>query len=485
MTFMAHKPFFTSLLVLFLFFSLPRAHAFLTDDAAYLKVVDPSARVTPILTAGESVPRTSNPVQKFRLVGIPDGMGLFRDAKNQIHLMVNHELKKTEATQPIADSPLLQGAFVSELLIRQTPIDVISGDLAATTILNGTSGQPITGSAGRFCSGFLADEKVGLDRPLYLAGEEASGNETFDGRGGQTFAIVAGITYPLPNLGRFQKENTIVVPGTGLKTVAFGLEDAPKAYNSQLYLYVGEKNLSSKNALERNGLAGGNLYALAADAPGQKDEGNFHKRDHAIIGRWIKIPNAVSLTDDELQKAAFEGGAFGFDRIEDGTYDRTQTGVFYFVTTGGDTDANRKGRLYRLTFDPQNPAGGRVVLEILLEGDAGDPIVNPDNIDMNASGDMLIQEDFTLDNYGTLLKRSPSIWLYRPGGQSLTRLAEVNGKFWESSGVLDASDAFGPGSWLVTVQAHTIGSAEASRRQGIQGDGYVSEGGQILLLQTR
>ena len=27
---------------------------------------------------------------------------------------------------------------------------------------------------------------------------------------------------------------------------------------------------------------------------------------------------------------------------------------------------------------------------------------------------------------------------------------------WESSGIVDASEVFGPGAWLVNVQAHTL-----------------------------
>jgi hypothetical protein len=38
---------------------------------------------------------------------------------------------------------------------------------------------------------------------------------------------------------------------------------------------------------------------------------------------------------------------------------------------------------------------------------------------------------------------------------------------WEFSGILDVSDFFGEGSWLMTVQAHSL-----------------QEGGQLLLLNT-
>src|SRR5262249_18773033 len=46
---------------------------------------------------------------------------------------------------------------------------------------------------------------------------------------------------------------------------------------------------------------------------------------------------------------------------------------------------------------------------------------------------------------------------------------------WETSGVIDASALYGPGTWLIDVQAHTI-----QRNNPLVG----KEGGQLLLLDT-
>jgi hypothetical protein len=466
--------------LLFLSFLLLAIRSAEAGDS-YLKSLLPSVTVTPLLTVGASVARTSNPSQSFRFVGVPDGFGLERSPDGRTRLWVSHELKKSDVSQPVVGEPLHRGAFVS--LYHLSPEGRFSsGDFAASSFL--LDGRPWDGTPALLCSGFLAGPEVGFDRFIYLTGEESDGPDSGDGRGGLGFAFVEGRAHALPGLGRYRKENLVVVPGTGLKTVVFGLEDGPKGLMSELYLYIGQKNMSSADALERNGLVGGRLYAFGSATGGKGDESRFRKIDRPVVGKWIPIDSPEGLTDAGLNARAAESGAFRFDRVEDGTFDPRRNGVFYFVTTGGDIPENRKGRLYRLTFNPNDPLAGPTLLEILLDGDDG--VVGPDNIDMNTSGEMIILEDFTWGAGIDFLKRNPSVWLYRPDGDERpVRIAEVEGKRWEASGVIDASSVFGAGSWLLDVQAHTIGSREASKKQGIEGDAQLVEGGQILLLRTR
>ncbi|HEX5036009.1 MAG TPA: alkaline phosphatase PhoX [bacterium] len=472
----------TRLAIAFLSFLLTIARSSFSETP-YLKPVDPSVSVAPVLTVGGSVPRTSDKSQSFRLIGETDGLGLLKEADGTVKLWVNHELEKTDVSQPVPGTPLQTGAFVSLFQLASDRPAPVSGDFAASTLFLGT--QAWGRIPALFCSGNLSGAEVGFDRPIYFTGEEATGNQSGDGRGGMGFAFTGGNAYALPELGRYRKENLVVVPGTGLKTLLFGLEDGPKGLNSELYLYIGEKKLSSTDPLERNGLTGGRLYVLGSATDGRNDETTFHKINSPLVGRWIPVDGASGLTDDELDAKASAAGAFRFDRIEDGTYDRRRNGVFYFVTTGGGS-ANAKGRLYKLTFNPKDPLASPMILEILIEGDAGDPIVSPDNIDMNADGEMLILEDFTLDNFWTYLKRNNSVWLYRPDGNSKpVRIAEAAAKGWEPTGVIDASSVYGPGSWILDVQAHTRSSAAASAAAGLTGDAQLVEGGQILLLRTR
>jgi hypothetical protein len=60
---------------------------------------------------------------------------------------------------------------------------------------------------------------------------------------------------------------------------------------------------------------------------------------------------------------------------------------------------------------------------------------------------------------------------------------------WESSGIVDASAAFGPGAYLIDVQAHTLWIEKAPGDDN-NGDGqpdftYKREGGQLALLRIR
>ncbi len=408
-------------------------------------------------------------------------MGAYAIPDGNIRLFVNHELGKNDASQPIVGEPLRKGAFVSEFVLSPSPPRILSGDLAFSTIL--LNGNPVGGTFGRFCSGFLAGPQTGFDRYIYLTGEESSGSDTFDGKGGIGIAVTQGAAYLLPELGRYPKENLIVLPGTGLKTVVMGLEDGPKGLKSQLYLYIGDKKLSSTDPLARNGLAGGELYVFAAKTFGKSDESNFWKSDGPIVGTWLPVSAPEKRNDDELEKFAQEIGAFHFDRLEDGASDPRENGVFYFVSTGGSGPVNRKGRLYKLLLDVKDPVHSPAILEILLEGDAGDPTINPDNIAINSEGLMMIQEDIvkTLGNW--LSDKKSALWLYDLRSRRLSKIGEVLEESWESSGIIDASEIFGPGSWLLNVQAHSIESKKASELRGSSSDLHVVEGGQLLLLR--
>ena len=59
---------------------------------------------------------------------------------------------------------------------------------------------------------------------------------------------------------------------------------------------------------------------------------------------------------------------------------------------------------------------------------------------------------------------------------------------WESTGIVDASSAFGPGAFLINIQAHTLWIEHGRRGDDNNGDGqpdftYKREGGQLLLLR--
>lgn len=452
-----------------------------TDVKPYAVPVVADYQVRALLSVGDRIPETSDPTLRYQMIGIPDGLGAYRSTDGgRVVLFMNHELANTTLSEPVLQRPLNRGAFVSRFVLDGRVGTVLSGERAYDTAYQenkfvGPAAQAnnSTPAFGRFCSAFLAGPGVGFDRYVYLTNEEAGGSATFDGLGGQTVAVFDNEAHALPKLGHFSKENSLVMAGTGTRTVILSLEDGPSGPDSQLYMYLGTKDKSSSSGLRRNGLDNGKLYTFVANAPFKMTELSF--QEGAITGRWVEIPGAESMSDAALEAAADARGAFGFVRIEDGAFNRTFSGSFYFVTTGGNAAAgNKLGRLYHLLMDPNNPLGV-ATLEIVYNADriiaqGGDVAISPDNVD-TSQGFLMIQEDGTAESRPEMVKkgRDGSIWRFPLNGRQVVvdsrrRLAEVDppgrdgvpvgAGVWESSGIIDASSLFAGGWWLFDVQAH-------------------------------
>ena len=72
-------------------------------------------------------------------------------------------------------------------------------------------------------------------------------------------------------------------------------------------------------------------------------------------------------------------------------------------------------------------------------------------------------------------------------GTDVDGRAPGNWGAWESTGIVDASEAFGPGAFLINVQAHTLWVEKAPGDDN-NGDGqpdftYKREGGQLSLIR--
>jgi len=407
-------------------------------------------------------------------------------------LYVNHELGHGESSEPVVGKAPVRGAFVSQWVLSPQSGEILSGDFAYDSVEGVAVPPPKDGAFGRFCSSTLAGPAQGFDRWIYFTGEEAEGDDSFDGKGGQAVAVMDRKAYLLPDLGRFRKENVIPLPTGGSQTMIFALEDGPDGLKSQLYLYLGRKDPAASSLLVRNGLVGGSLYVLSPVDSTQKDEKAFHKGEGSLQARWLLLPDAARLNEKELEKLSEKIGAFRFARIEDGAYDPKDHSVLYFVTTGDDP-SNRQGRLYRVKFSLKDPISQPAILDILFEGDRGDPIYSPDNLAFNTESQLMILEDPSKLYWGDLPGgRESSVWLYELKTGALRRIAEVDQRVqplfrrgppgsWEPSGIIDASSLFGKGAWLLNVEAHSSGLIKALNY--LKPPPYVEEG-QILLLKT-
>ena len=457
----------------------------------YAVPLDPRAKVAPLVTCGDRLPRTGGAAgESYVLPGVPDGMGVMKK-DGRIVLLVNHELW---AAAGGAAGPVKSGARISELTFDPA-FRPLSARLAFDRILEGDPPVPVapgTRALAKLCSAFLATDRVGFDTPIHLTGEED--DKGFDGRGGVGLALVDRALHTLPAIGRAQWENLVVLPGLGGITAIVCMEDARATgdgLTSQLFLYVGRKDPAAKDAIARNGLRRGKFFTWIAD--GAKSEADFgSKKPATVTGRWKEVspePDAAAL-----EQRARAAGAFGFVRIEDGAADPARPGHFYFATTGQPGTVNEKGRLYRLEFDLSNPAGP-TSLAVVLDGSEG--VVSPDNIDLNRHGELAICEDPVPDLRGIEGRETSDarLWIYDTHADSLWPVLEVNRDVvtehfrrsgggtvfgdapgsWEVSGVVDAEDILGSGAWLLNVQAHSLKTADKT----------VLESGQILRLDRR
>jgi hypothetical protein len=428
------------------------------------------------------------PGQEYRMVGIPDGLGAHPNGDGTSTLFMNHELGFTAQSEPVVGGPKNRGAIVSQWILDHDG-DPVAGKRAYDWIYDENTflgPAPEVGNEAqmprqlaRFCSGFLAGPANGFDRPVYLTNEESTSPDTFDGKGGLSVAIFNGELHTLPKLGRYSKENTVVQPTQGRRTVIFSTEDGPATLDNQLYMYIGEKDQSADaSVLARNGLDNGKLYVFRSLDPERNSERTF--TSGSVTGKWVQIPNAETLTDAELEAASDAAGAMTFVRPEDGAFNPTNPNEFFFDTTGSSSGAddgvNELGRLYSLRLNPSDPVKP-ATLSIVYNADTvvaagGDIAISPDNIGVSGRY-LMINEDGTTESRAVMAAkgRDGSIWRFdlvrgRVGvdASTATRVAQldppgrdnvaVGPGVWETSGIIDASALFGADSWLSDVQAH-------------------------------
>ena len=210
---------------------------------------------------------------------------------------------------------------------------------------------------------------------------------------------------------------------------------------------------------------------------------------------------------------------FQFVRVEDIAYDKRpgMGNVVYVVDSGRGTagatgpGVSTNGRVWKMVLDPSDPK--RVTsLSVLVEGDDSQvktlgEVHQPDNIESTATG-LLLTEDPGSSQQFPFGSTDPNAttarlwWVPFSGSpQVVVKVdqsadggpTDVDGRApgnlgaWESSGIVDASAAFGPGAFLIDVQAATLWVEKAPGDDN-NGDGqpdftYKRAGGQLLLLK--
>jgi hypothetical protein len=225
---------------------------------------------------------------------------------------------------------------------------------------------------------------------------------------------------------------------------------------------------------------------------------------------------------------------FQFVRVEDIAYDKRpgMENVVYVVDSGrgtaGASQAGRStnGRVWKMVLDPDHP---KVVtsLSIIVEGDDNpvqtlNEVHQPDNIETTANGMLLTEDPGSSQQFPAASTATNAttarLWYVPFSGapevvvkvdQSLDELAGFdvdppdnlplgpaaflispgNWGAWETSGIVDASAAFGADSFLINVQAHTLWVEKADGfdtpfdADSTPDFSFKREGGQLLLLK--
>ena len=435
---------------------LPRAGAapvreapFITSSRPLIVALQPGVQITPIINSGDLI---GGRVGGFQYSGTPDGIGTYQTTANRLEVYVNHEMAHQWGDP--ADSR------VSHLTLNPSGKVVAAG-----YAVDGTEGYQY------FCSSTM-DTIAGV--PWYFAGEEWVGSP----KGGMSIAINThtGRVLETPQFGALNHEN--VVPVKGLDQAAMYLSEDSFRLRSQAYSYFAD---TFTKAIRGDG----RFTVWVPDDQGDGDpSANDIAKGDTMTGRFVTIPNVERYDGKQLNAAAEKLGSFNFVRIEDAATDPTNPGVVYFSDTGANAADTKNGRIYRLTYDVDHPR--RASLEVVLDGDAGDPIVNPDGLGLNDQA-LVIQEDRNDASSGVA-----KIHVYDLSSTTLTTVARLDPSktaiqrahgrgVWESSGAVDVSTFFGSGTWLINVQAHKV----YVRQQGIdlKVDSAVGERGQLLLVK--
>ena len=237
------------------------------------------------------------------------------------------------------------------------------------------------------------------------------------------------------------------------------------------------------------------------------------------------VPTGIDGPQWVLEYWSDINNVFQFVRVEDIAYDKRagMGNVVYLVDSGRGRRADQSldtpnfrstnGRVWKMVLDPTDPT--KVTsLTVFVEGDDNPvktvtEVHQPDNIESTPTGILLTEDPGSSQQFTAAQQAidpaatTARLW-YVPFAGTPDVVAKVdqsadggptdvdgraagNWGAWESSGIIDASGAFGPGSFLINVQAHTLWVEKAPGEDN-NGDSqpdftYKREGGQLMMLK--
>jgi hypothetical protein len=471
-----------------------------TPQAPFL-TLDPGVPSGSSLTA---IINSGDVVNGFLFEGIPDGIGLAPnpDDGGTLDVFVAHE----QTTVPFFNSADYQDASVSKLTLDTSSAAVMAAEVAI---------GPEEGYL-RFCSASMAGPAEGFSSYTFFANEEANDvvdvpvgaqygpDPALDPQRQAGYVVVlnaeTGEFTEVAGMGRLNHENTIALPGWN-QLAMLTTDDTFSGPSAQLYLYLANHE---SHVWEDKGSLWAFRVTRTDDGPVTPTDPFNDANDYLDLrpgddwqGEFIRVPKKIArgLTgeapQDALENWSNENNVFQFIRLEDLAYDKNNPRVVYVADTGRtrvvpDPNTGRmtrgpsgtqgfadNGSVFKFVFNENNP---RKVdsFSVLAQGDSDSddlfvPFVNPDNMGTSVNS-LMVQEDADW----------AKIWQYDLTSGNWVEVAMVNDEDWESSGIVDASEWFGPGTWLLNVQGHGTFVDSMVDENGV----FIKrEAGQLLLME--
>ena len=490
-----------------------------------------------IISVGDELPGG------YHFEAIPDGISIGNiNGKGTADILVNHELSPVPFPATRQD-PI--NSTVSKLRLNQHSAGVLKGEyvIPQSAGYQRFCSNFLVGKEHGFDRELLLTNEEARDIVLRQADSWHQPGVQLSEPGAEQAGVVvaydvkSGAFKSIYGMGRHNHENAVGIPGYGYPVVLSG-DDTFDAPASQLYLYTAASGSAFWNDT-------GTLYAFKANDTTLNDYGDITEPMGPVPGTFIPVPAAIAtgkingrdvIASDfgypNPPSSAIPNGpqwvlehwsnlnnVFQFIRIEDTAYDRNNPRISYMADTGepralpdatttrlrrgpsGTEGPYPNGRIWKFTLG-SNPL--EATLDILPGANFDalgyrnvNAVHQPDNIETTSEG-LYIQEDTGSHNGQSA--RFPTatnarVWRYdlTSTTPSLGVIAEVNQAVpgapttlnrgtWESSGIVDASSIFGPGAFLLDVQAH-----QWDMDAGAGNDAPAvpkRENGQLLLLRA-
>ncbi|HXL15452.1 MAG TPA: hypothetical protein VN972_05140, partial [Methylomirabilota bacterium] len=308
---------------------------FLTPSPAFVRPLRPDIRITPILTAGDTLFPNDPAELPFVFAGRAGGLGARNQGDGTAEVYVSHEDAWLDG---------VEGSMVSRLVLDLRN----SGVQDARCVL-----RPDRGYMG-FAHAALFDSRVGFLRPEFVVNERAHRIR---------YPVIAaidalsGTIQDMPWLGAMRHKSTISLPGSGGRVLLIMTGGSSSISADQIYLYVAN---SDTDVLSGRG----QLFVFRANptaVPFESRTAASLRRGVPVTGSFVPVNGNAARTPGVFEPLVQNLGCLNFVRLEGLAVDRELLNSFYFTDRLGYEQgaiiqtAAGAGRLYHMTLDAFDP----------------------------------------------------------------------------------------------------------------------------------